>query len=117
MTSSIVTILDISTGKVQFDESDHLSVKPSTPAYNASKVYAEDTAWDFVKALPDEEKFELITVHPGFVLGPPICKGSSFTSEETIKKILTGGFPGLPSIMMSVVDVRDCAAGHLAALA
>ena len=93
-----------------------MEVKTKTNAYNASKVYAEDTAWDYVKKLPDEEKFELITVHPAFILGPPITKGS-FSSEEVMRKVLTGGFPGLPKTMISYVDVRDCAAGHLAALA
>jgi dihydroflavonol-4-reductase len=31
---------------------------------------AEKAAWDFVKNLPNDEKFEVVTINPGLVLGP-----------------------------------------------
>ncbi|MDT5023973.1 MAG: hypothetical protein QOE61_399 [Micromonosporaceae bacterium] len=40
------------------------------PAYPKSKTLAERAAWDFVAALPAEQRFELATINPGYVLGP-----------------------------------------------
>lgn len=31
---------------------------------------AEKAAWKFVKELPEDQKFELVTICPGFVTGP-----------------------------------------------
>jgi hypothetical protein len=39
--------------------------------------------------------------------------GTDFTSGEVIRKIMTGGYPGLPKLFMTVVDVRDVAYAHL----
>jgi len=36
---------------------------------------AEKAAWDFVKKLPDDEKFELSTINPGLILGPSFIAG------------------------------------------
>ena len=35
---------------------------------------AEKAAWDFVNALPQEEKFEVATINPAFVLGPNLVE-------------------------------------------
>jgi len=42
--------------------------------YFKSKTLAEKGAWDFVAALPEDQKFELVTISPGLVMGPPIRK-------------------------------------------
>lgn len=42
-------------------------------AYNKSKTMAEHAAWDFVKALPASERFELVTICPSWIVGPAIC--------------------------------------------
>jgi len=47
--------------------------------YCKSKVLAEKAAWDFQAALPDGERFEVTTICPVFVMGPPMRK-ESFTS-------------------------------------
>ena len=36
-------------------------------AYEKSKIQAEKLAWDFVKNLPEDEKFELVVVNPTFI--------------------------------------------------
>lgn len=38
--------------------------------YSLSKTLAEAAAWEFVKGLPDGEKFELATVNPCLIYGP-----------------------------------------------
>ena len=40
--------------------------------YEKSKYLAEKAAWEFVNALPSDEKFELVVVIPTLVQGPPL---------------------------------------------
>ena len=39
-------------------------------AYEKSKTLAEKAAWDFVDKLPEDEKIEIVTINPSFILGP-----------------------------------------------
>lgn len=55
-----------------FGPDDWFEPTESTEAYTKSKVQAERAAWDFVNALPEGEKFELVTILPGFIVGPLI---------------------------------------------
>lgn len=55
--------------KTNFTREDWSDVKVADP-YSKSKTLAEKAAWDFVKALPQEEQFEIVTINPGLVLGP-----------------------------------------------
>lgn len=50
-----------------------------TGAYEKSKTLAEKAAWDFVHNLPENERFELVTINPVLILGPNLCN-SDFTS-------------------------------------
>lgn len=88
---------------------DHDDAKHS--AYILSKTIAERAAWDFVKDKP----LELTTICPCAVLGPVL--GSDFsTSIEIVKRLMQGAMPGLPRIGFQLVDVRDVADLHLAAM-
>ena len=69
---------------------------------------AERAAWDFVKELPDDEKFELVCINPALVLGPNLNK-CSFSSGDLISNFLTGKMPGLALSKIEIVDVRDVA--------
>lgn len=64
-------------------------------AYSKSKTLAEKAAWDFVAALPEEERFEVVTVNPGLVVGPNLNE-CSFSSGDLIRDIMVGKIPGLP---------------------
>ena len=58
--------------------------------YIKSKTLAEKAAWDFHAALPDGEgKFELATILPGFIGGPPL-RTEDFASGGFCKRLLTG---------------------------
>jgi len=70
---------------------------PTCGAYEKSKTLAEKAAWDFVKALPESERFELVTINPSYILGPSLVN-TDFTSSLLIKKIMAGAFPGMPKI-------------------
>ena len=84
-------------------------------AYVKSKTLAERAAWDFVKALPEEEKFELTTIHPVMVVGPSLC-GPGFPTMKVVSDLITGKMPGMPKIMIGLVDVREVAMAHIKAL-
>lgn len=103
----MVTIFDPAKDKKLFDESDWLEPGKNTSVYDKSKVMAEKAAWDYYNKL-GEDKFEMVTIHPGFILGPVLIK-TPFTSEEIIYKLMMGKFPGLPKINMAVVDVWNVA--------
>ena len=83
--------------------------------YEKSKVLAEKAAWDFHEGLPEDEKFELVTICPGFVLGPILC-GPGFASGRAIEAVVNGEYPGLPRVSFPVVDVREIAQAHLQAV-
>jgi len=84
-------------------------------AYEKSKAMAEKAAWDFVAALPENERFEVVTINPSMIMGPALIMGD-FTSGIMAKKIMDAAFPGMPKIYMSVVDVRNVAEAHVRAL-
>jgi dihydroflavonol-4-reductase len=82
-------------------------------SYTRSKTYAERAAWEFVRT--DGGSMELVAVNPGAVLGPILEKDYG-TSAEIVLKLLTGAFPGIPDFDFPLVDVRDVADLHVAAL-
>ena len=71
-------------------------------------MLAEKAAWDFVESLPEDEKFAVITVNPGFIVGPNL-NAAQFSSGDVIRDMMTGKIPMLPKIKMPTVDVRNVA--------
>lgn len=87
---------------------------PSINAYIRSKVAAEQALWDFVATeAPD---MSVSTIHPGAILGPPLGSDTAGTSVSTLRGMITGSVPGIPPISVPMVDVRDVALAHVAAL-
>ena len=83
--------------------------------YERSKTLAEKAAWDFIDALPDGEKFELVTINPGLVFGPNLNE-AQFESGDLIKKLMLKQMFAIPNIKFVLVDVRDVAQAHLRAI-
>ena len=83
--------------------------------YERSKTLAEKAAWDFVKGLPEEKRFDLAVINPGLVIGPILTEFNG-TSVGLLKSILTGEIPGCLDVNPSVVDVRDVAQAHIVAM-
>ncbi|WP_298918996.1 NAD-dependent epimerase/dehydratase family protein [uncultured Algimonas sp.] len=82
-------------------------------AYPVSKTRAELSAWAYADAQGLRDR--LTTVNPGFVLGPdPYDNGGA--SLGVVRQIMNGEFPAVPKLAYPVVDVRDCAAIHVAAM-
>ena len=84
--------------------------------YEKSKLKAEQAAWDFVKQLEESKRYELVVVNPAYVQGPLLSANSGEGSKEMCERILGNKMPALPDISFSVVDVRDVAAAHVAAM-
>eukprot|EP00117_Sycon_ciliatum_P021972 scpid81929/ scgid4198/ Bifunctional dihydroflavonol 4-reductase/flavanone 4-reductase; Dihydroflavonol 4-reductase; Flavanone 4-reductase len=83
--------------------------------YERSKILAERRAWDMLKEIPEEERFELVVINPGVVLGPLVMNNVG-TSMLAITKTMSGKYPMLPKVYYPMVDVRDVALIHLAAM-
>lgn len=87
-------------------------------AYCASKTYAEQAAWKFVKE--KNPNFVLSTVNPGYVFGPQAfdseIKDTLNLSSELLAKFLkTKPTDDMPQLYGGFVDVRDVARAHLVA--
>lgn len=63
--------------------------------------------------MPANKRFEIVTINPGFVMGPPLSKQSG-TSISYMTNLLTGKNTMMPNNMhFPFVDVRDVAKAHL----
>jgi nucleoside-diphosphate-sugar epimerase len=90
-----------------YDESDWSDAEACS-TYEKSKLYAEKASWDYIKSLPEEERFEYVSLNPVIILGPNLIE-SGFTSGMIIEKTMSGAFPGTPKVMIPFVDVRNVA--------
>ena len=96
------------------DESDWSEkVNAGADAYAKSKLLAEKEAWDYVK---DHPALELVAINPCFVMGPLLDGSALGTSATAIRNFLSGSYPGTARLSWFLVDVRDVAASHLAAM-
>ena len=95
------------------EEDKNTTSNLSFGAYAYSKTMAERAAWDFVAA--KSPGFKLVVVNPYLVIGP--CHGPALNqSHITLTEILKGRLPGVMALHFIMVDVRDVAATHIAAM-
>lgn len=78
--------------------------------YALSKTLAEDAAMKFSK----EKGFELVSINPGYVIGPFFQPTINLTSEGILNLIKTGQ-EVFPDGIYRLVDVRDVAMAHILA--
>lgn len=86
--------------------------EPGVGAYEASKTLAERKAWDFVAENPD---MVLTTINPGAVFGPAMDARYG-TSLQLVERMMSGKDPIAPPMELPLVDVRDVAMMHVAAI-
>lgn len=86
---------------------------PLLDPYRRSKIVAERAVWDFMASAGGGAT--LTTILPGAVFGP-VLPGGDPASVWVIANLLKGSPPRLLNLGLSVVDVRDLAAAHIAAL-
>jgi nucleoside-diphosphate-sugar epimerase len=116
MTSSIATVgygLGQTTGRRVYTEKDFTNLEGMrwTWAYCIGKTRAEQFAWAFAK----EHGIGLTTIHPGAIIGPAVDEDASI-SLGMVSGLLSGSVPAMPSNGFSIIDVRDVAELHVAAL-
>lgn len=116
LTSSIATVgygHGQTTGKRVYTEEHFTNLENMrwTWAYCIGKTRAERAAWDFARA----NGIALTTIHPGAIIGPALDDDASI-SIGMVTGLFDGRTPALPSNGFSIVDVRDVAAMHVAAL-
>jgi len=64
-----------------------------------------------LKGLPEEERFQVVTIHPSFVFGPQQAKFVT-SSNQVVKLLMRGEYPICPPLHFQTVDVRDVARAH-----
>jgi nucleoside-diphosphate-sugar epimerase len=86
---------------------------PGVDAYGKSKILAERAAWDFIAA--EGGSTQLSTILPVAVMGPVMGREIS-GANHIVQRILGGQMPGYPNLWIPIVDVRDVASAHIAAM-
>ena len=116
MTSSMVAMMYRARrpNQMEINEDDWSDVNWNrlTP-YIVSKTMSEKAAWQW--ADENDWKQNLVTINPGFVLGPALDEHIG-TSLSVIKLFMTGAYPAVPPVAFPVVDVRDLAKLHVRAM-
>lgn len=81
--------------------------------YAFSKMLAEKEAW---KISETQDKWDLVVINPGFILGPSLDKNNGGVSNDFMIKIGNGSFKtGVPNGLQAIIDVRDAAKAHILA--
>lgn len=101
-------------GRAAFTDQDwNITSSETHQEYSYSKTVAEREAWEMCAA---QERWDLVTVHPGLVLGPSMTTSSASGSMTTMEHFIDGSMAfGTPALELAIVDVRDVALAHLAA--
>jgi len=87
---------------------------PGRTAYTESKTRAERRAWEIMRAAGREGA--LAAINPAAILGP-LLDNDPGTSAAVVIRLLNGSVPAAPRLAFGIVDVRDVADAHVAALA
>lgn len=82
-------------------------------AYVESKTRAERAAWQIAER--HGRSRDLAVINPGAILGPLLDEDPG-TSAALVQRLLNGSMPAAPSFAFVIVDVRDVAALHVAAM-
>lgn len=81
--------------------------------YAYSKTIAEKEAWAIAK---EQNQWDLLTINPGWILGPSVSKRKDSLSINTMIQFGDGTFKtGVPELYNGIVDVRDVASAHIKA--
>jgi len=87
---------------------------PGVSAYTLSKTLAERRAWALMREAGRER--DLVAINPGAILGP-LLDDDPGTSVALVGRLLAGAVPAAPRLSFGLVDVRDTADLHVAAMA
>ena len=108
--STFAIIAGKDTGK--YGPADWSDTDANIGAYAKSKTLAERAAWEAAKG----GTMELTVINPGAVFGPSLGAKIDGQSVTMMTKMINGKVPMIPDMAMGMVDVRDVAKLHVAAM-
>lgn len=115
-TSSYVTVNNHEENKEVLDHTDIADPAMIVVVNDRLKIHAEKVAREFINQIKSESSLELVTLHPGFIIGPTLTTNSESHSLSFIQKLATGALPKIPLVSMPLCDVRDVSECHVEAL-
>ena len=114
LTSSIAAVMGADrAASYVFTEADWNDQASLKQPYVLAKTLAERRAWKFQEKLPEEERFDLVVMNPGFVQGPVLARAHRKSSPAFVRGLMMRSQPACPRIHFSLVDVRDVALAHV----
>jgi len=108
--STFAIIAGKETGK--YGPQDWSDTNKNIGAYAKSKTLAERAAWAEVKG----SNLELAVINPGAVFGPPIGSKDGAQNVAMMADMIAGKMLMIPDMPMGMIDVRDVAKLHIAAM-
>ena len=111
LTSSTFAIV-AGRGTGKYGPDDWSDTDANIGAYAKSKTLAERAAWQAAM----HGNMELAVINPGAVFGPSLGATIDGQSVAMIGNMIAGKVPMIPDMAMGMVDVRDLAKLHVAAM-
>ncbi len=117
LTSSVAAIEDFTRPNGhRFTEDEWNDSASLVSPYPLGKTLSERAAWEFVEGLEGDQRFELVSICPSYVLGPVLAEVHVRSSPTLIRDLLVRTFPACPQLKINYVDVREVAEAHVEAL-
>jgi nucleoside-diphosphate-sugar epimerase len=105
--------IKLAPGRIFTEKEWNITSRADHQPYSYSKMIAEKEAWGIVK---EQDQWDLVTINPGWILGPSISKRKDSMSISTMIQFGDGTYKmGVPELWMGIVDVRDVASAHIKA--
>ncbi|KAH7521252.1 hypothetical protein FEM48_Zijuj07G0013400 [Ziziphus jujuba var. spinosa] len=101
--------LNVPRSCIKFPSAKRVVLASSINWCELSKTLAEDATWKFAK----ENKIDLVTMHPGFTIGPFLQSTLNVTADIFLNNV--NGSQILEYVVYRSVDVRDVACTHIQA--
>ena len=119
LTSSVVAIygdnadITFTPGQVFTEKEWNTTSSAEHQPYPYSKTIAEKEAWAIAN---EQDQWDLLTINPGWILGPSVSKRRDSMSIGTMIQFGDGTYKmGVPELWNGIVDVRDVATAHIKA--
>ena len=119
LTSSVVAVygdnadIALAPGGVFTETEWNVTSSSAHQPYAYSKTIAEKEAWAIAT---EQNRWDLLTINPGWILGPSVSKRRDSLSINTMVQLGDGTFKtGVPELHNGLVDVRDVASAHIKA--
>ena len=117
LTSSVVAIygdnvdITLAKGGIFTEKEWNVTSNAEHQPYAYSKTIAEKEAWAIAK---EQDQWDLLTINPGWILGPSVSKRADSMSIGTMIQFGDGTYKmGVPELWNGIVDVRDVATAHI----